>query len=98
MSFTSNPGYYDLIHDLYTSLKWFYRPDMMQNYSFPKSLIDDFQKYYFFEHDDYFLIIYIAIIITIIRYIFELYLCNVSIFFFNRLKSDLFYIFFFYKL
>ena len=79
MSFTTNPGYYDLFNDLYSSLTWFYAPEMFKNYSFPKTFFDDFQKYYYFEHDDYFLIIYIGIIITILRYIFELYICNVSI-------------------
>ena len=78
MSFTTNPGYYDLVNDLYSALTWFYRPEAFQNYSFPKTFFDDFQKYYYFEHDDYFLIIYIGIIITILRYIFELYICNVS--------------------
>jgi hypothetical protein len=79
MSFTTNPGYYDLFNDLYSALTWFYAPEMFSNYSFPKTFFDDFQKYYYFEHDDYFLIIYIGIIITILRYIFELYICNVSI-------------------
>jgi hypothetical protein len=79
MSFTTNPGYYDLVHDLYTSVTWFYRKENWQNYTFPQSFFDDFKKYYQFEHDDYFTIIYIGIIITIIRYLFELYLCNVSI-------------------
>lgn len=79
MSFTTNPGYYDLVSDLYSAIKWFYGPEMWQNYTFPQSFFNDFQKYYSFEHDDYFIIIYIAIIITILRYLFEMYLCNVSV-------------------
>lgn len=77
-SFTTNPGYLDLVVDLYKSMTWFYRPQNWGNYTFPQSFFDDFKKYYYFPVNDYFLIVCIGIVITVIRYLFEMFICKVS--------------------
>jgi hypothetical protein len=75
--YSTNPGYYDLIHDAWTCIGWYYRPDNWKNYSFPADFISDFKYYYFFPFDESYPIYYIALIFTIIRYFFELVICKV---------------------
>lgn len=85
MSYTTNPGYLDLVRDMFTAAKLYYSHEQWHNYTFPAGFIQDFKKYYHFNTNDYFLILYIAIASTLIRYLFELYLCKPII---NYMKLD----------
>jgi hypothetical protein len=78
MSYTTNPGYVDLFVDLKTTLTWFYGNDLWENYTFPQSFFDDFRKYYTFSNDEYLSICAIGVLLTILRYMFEIFFCKVS--------------------
>lgn len=78
-SYTSNPGYLDLVLDMYTSVRWVYSEEIWQNYTFPEDFYSDFRKYYKFPLEESYPILYIAIFFTIVRYIFELGLCKVIV-------------------
>lgn len=60
-SYTENPGYLDLITGMYDGMKWYYRYDNWQNYSFPAGFISDFRKYYFFPLQESYPIFYLSI-------------------------------------
>jgi hypothetical protein len=38
-SYTTNPGYLDLICDMYKAMKWHYRSENWGNYTFPDGFI-----------------------------------------------------------
>ena len=38
-SYTTNPGYTDLVTGLYGAMKWYYRSDNWENYTFPDGFI-----------------------------------------------------------
>lgn len=85
MSYTTNPGYLDLIRDVIASVKLYYNEALWDGYTFPDGFFKDVYKYYFFEHSDYFIIILIGILATLLRYAFDLYLCKPLV---NYLKLD----------
>jgi len=75
-SYTTNPGYIDLFKGMYQAIRWHYREENWQNYTFPQGLVDDFNKYYLFPLEQSYPIVYIAILFTLARYIFELAFCK----------------------
>lgn len=88
-SYTTNPGYLDLAHDTYRAIRWHYRADNWNDYTFPASFFHDFKRYYFFPLKDSYPIFYIAILFTILRYLFEFVICKPLIKFINiDNKSD----------
>lgn len=74
-SYTNNPGYIDLVVGVYQGMSWYYRADNWDNYTFPQSFFDDFRKYYFFKLEESYSILFLSIIFTLIRYIFESFFC-----------------------
>lgn len=75
-SYEENPGYLDLVTGIYKSAGWYYRKENWGNYSFPSSFISDFRHYYFFKLDESYPIFYWAIFFTLLRYLFELFICK----------------------
>lgn len=75
-SYTTNPGYKDLVCDMYKAMRWHYRAENWGNYTFPQGFIDDFRKYYDFPIYEFMPVIYIALIFTVARYIFEMFICG----------------------
>ncbi|CAF0836893.1 unnamed protein product [Brachionus calyciflorus] len=84
-SYTENPGYIDLLVGMYRGMRWYYREENWGNYTFPASFFDDFRKYYHFKLEESYPILYIAIIFTLVRYVFELGICRPIV---NYLKVD----------
>ena len=76
-NFTTTPNYLDLFRGLRNALSWYYRPHMWRDYKFPQSFIEDFTRHFDFPLYEVYYIIYIAIVITILRYLFEKFLCKV---------------------
>lgn len=79
--YTENPDYYDLIHGIFRSAKWYYSPTMMNDYSFPEDIIFDFFRHFNFPYDELASIFYLAVFFTITRYAFEKFFCQVRHFF-----------------
>jgi hypothetical protein len=50
---------------------------MWTNYAFPRSFIDDFTRHYHFPLNQVYFIVFIAIFITFVRYVFEKIICKV---------------------
>ena len=75
-SYTENPGYFDLIQDMYLGARWHYRAENWGNYTFPSGFIADFRHYYYFSPYETLPILFWSIAFTIIRYIFELFICK----------------------
>lgn len=75
-SYTSSPGYVDLAGDMYKAIRWHYREDNWNNYTFPQGFIDDFTKYYHFPMVEAIPILVIAVAFTFMRYFFEICICN----------------------
>jgi len=78
-NFTTTPNYIDLITGIWNVISWYYKPRMWNNYTFPQSFIEDFTKHFHFPIHEIYYIVYIAIFITILRYLFEKFLCKVSL-------------------
>lgn len=84
MNYTKNPGYIDLVVDSYKAVNYYYREDNWNGYKFPQGLIAEFTRYYQFPINESLPIVYIAILCTLTRYLFELIICKVIIkLFFN---------------
>ena len=77
-NFTLTPNYIDLVVGIWNTISWYYKPQMWRSYKFPRSFIDDFTRHFYFPIYQVYYIIYIAIFITILRYLFEKYFCRVS--------------------
>ncbi|CAF1088995.1 unnamed protein product [Rotaria sordida] len=75
-NFTLTPNYIDLIIGIWTAMSWYYRPYMWRNYTFPRSFIEDFTRHFYFSIHQVCYIVYIAIFITILRYLFENIICK----------------------
>jgi hypothetical protein len=69
-NFTLSPNYLDLITGLWNAISWYYKPSMWHNYTFPRSFIEDFTRHFYFPLNQVYYIISIAILITILRYLF----------------------------
>lgn len=78
-NFTLSPTYLDLISGVTNVISWYYGPPMWKNYKFPQSFIDEFTQYYYFPNHQALYIVYIAILITILRYIFEKVICKIFV-------------------
>lgn len=77
-NFTTTPTYLDLFTGLWNTLSWYYRPHMWRDYRFPQSFIEDFTRHFYFPLHEVYYIIYIALLITAMRYAFEKVICKVS--------------------
>ena len=78
-NFTFTPNYIDLIKGIWNTISWYYAPYMWKNYTFPYSFIDEFTRHFYFPIHQVYYIVYIAIIITLMRYLFERYICKVNV-------------------
>lgn len=76
-NFTFTPNYVDLVRGIGNTLSWYYAPHMWRDYRFPQSFVDDFVKHFSFPLHQVFYILFIAVAITALRYVFEEYLCKV---------------------
>lgn len=76
--YTQNPGYVDLVVGIYKNVKWYYRFEKWKNYSFPHDLVADLTDNYNFPLHEAYPIFYVAILFTIVRYIFEFFFGKVS--------------------
>lgn len=91
---TENPNYYDLVYGIYRTMKWWLSPRMMQmkNYTFPIGFYHDVRDNMnldFFT-DGLTPVTYIALLITIARYMFEGLFCKVCLTFVSLLLIDFF--------
>lgn len=77
-SYTTSPGYGDLVYDMYKAMEWYYRAENWEGYTFPQSFFDDFMHFYKFPLEEAWPIFYIAIIFTALRYFFEICICGVG--------------------
>ena len=68
----------DLFSGMYQAIRWHYREENWQNYTFPQGLVDDFNKYYLFPIEQSYPIVYIAVLFTLARYFFEIAICKVN--------------------
>ena len=78
MNYTKNPGYIDLVADTYTAIKYYYREENWKGYTFPQGFLNEFLYYYHFPIKDSYPIVYIGLLFTLVRYIFELFICKVN--------------------
>ncbi len=78
-NFTLTPNYIDLVKGIWNTISWYYGPRMWRGYKFPSSFIDDFTRYFYFPINQVYYIVYIAILITLIRYSFERFVCKVCL-------------------
>ena len=76
LNYTTNPGYIDLVLDTYKTVIWYHRKENWNGYSFPKGLIDEFNQYYHLPLNEAYPIFIIGILFTIIRYLFEYFICR----------------------
>ena len=76
-NFSTSPSYIDLVTDVWRTIKWYFAPKMWHNYVFPDSFIDDFTRHFYFDLNEIYYIFIVAFLITLIRYIFERYICKV---------------------
>ncbi len=70
-NFSMSPTYIDLVTDIWHTLEWYYAPLMWRGYVFPHSFIDEFTQHYYFPLNEIYYIVYVALLITLIRYVFE---------------------------
>ena len=77
-SYTTNPGYWDLVYDTYRAIRWHYRPDNWDNYTIPYSFVHDVRRFYNSPHDEILPVIYITVLFTLARYAFEIFICKVT--------------------
>lgn len=77
MNFSTNPSYKDLVLDTYKAIKWYCRDDNWIGFKFPGSFISEFKRLFHFPLSESVAIIYIALLFTIVRYLFEFFLCKV---------------------
>ena len=77
MSYQTDPGYLDFIRDLPESLKLYINLSVQRNYTFPCTFFNDFKTLCSVEIDAYVSIISIGIIVTVLRYIFDYFICRV---------------------
>jgi len=76
-NFTHTPNYLDFVKDIWNVLSWYYAPKMWKGYVFPQSFFDEFTRHFYFPLYQVYYIIYIAIFITILRYLFERFISKV---------------------
>jgi hypothetical protein len=76
-NFTTTPNYIDLIVGIWNVTSWYYRPHMWRDYKIPQSFIGDFTRHFHFPIHEVYYIIYIAILITLLRYLYEKFICKV---------------------
>lgn len=69
--YAENPGYLDLVVGIYKNVRWYYRFENWRNYSFPSDFYHDITDNYNFPIENALPIFYIALLFTIVRYLFE---------------------------
>ena len=79
LGYTENPGYLDLVVGVYKNVKWYYRFDKWTNYTFPNDLVSDLVDNYSFPIPETYPIFYIAVIFTLVRYMFEYFIGKVNL-------------------
>jgi hypothetical protein len=76
-NFTLTPNYLDLVKGIWNTISWYYASPMWHDYTFPHSFIDEFTRHFYFPLNQVYYIVYIAIFITLLRYLFERLICKV---------------------
>ena len=76
-NFSMSPTYTDLVTDIWRTVKWYYAPHMWHGYVFPYSFIDEFTRHFYFSLHEICYLVYVALLITLIRYVFEQVICKV---------------------
>lgn len=87
---TFAPNYVDLVRGIWNVASWYYSPSMWKDYVFPHSFVEEFTRYFHFPLYQASYIIYIAIFITLLRYVFEKFLCKVRRWSLSIISSKLF--------
>ena len=49
-NFTLSPNYIDLVKGIWTTISWYYAPQMWRGYTFPRSFIDEFTRHFYFPN------------------------------------------------
>jgi hypothetical protein len=83
---STNPGYADLVRDLYQVIKHNYAADNRDEYIFPSNFFQVLWKYYSFPFSEQLNIYYSAIVITLIRHFYDKCICIVNQNFYFFLK------------
>ncbi|CAF0919255.1 unnamed protein product [Brachionus calyciflorus] len=85
--YTTNPGYIDLVVGSWKAILWHYRTgdDNWGNYSFPRTFFDELNQFYHFPYDEIQTVVYLVIGFTLVRYLFEMFVCKPLV---NYLKID----------
>jgi hypothetical protein len=76
-SYSTNPGYSDLVFDFYKAIQWHYRDENWGDYKFPEGFINDLKRYFNSPLDDIYPILLITVLLTVFRYFFEIFFCKV---------------------
>lgn len=77
LAYSTDPGYNDLFFDLFKALTYYYRAENWGDYKFPQSFFHDIRRYFNSPFDDCYPVLYIALFFTILRYVFEIFICKV---------------------
>lgn len=78
-NFTMSPSYANLVIDLWHAFNLHYTIKMHPNISFTKAFLKDLTGDIHFDREDVFFIISIAVLFTIIRFLFERFICRVGV-------------------
>lgn len=76
-NYTTTPTYIDLVLGIWNTISWYYAPPMWKDYVFPESFIHEITRHFYFPLNQISYILYIAVLITLIRYLFERFICKV---------------------
>ena len=76
-NFSMSPTYIDLVTGIWHTVEWYYAPHMWRGYVFPHSFIDELTRHYYFPLPEVYYIVYVALLITLVRYAFEQVICKV---------------------
>ncbi len=78
-TWTPNPSYLDLLRDSFKAGSYFYETVKYEGeYAFPDSFLKDLYSRCFAPTDEYTPVVVIAILFTILRHVFETFVCKVS--------------------
>lgn len=77
--YTQNPDYFDLMIGVYRSVKLYYSPKMMRNYSFPKSFCNSIKDNFDMPFYDLLEMLLIGILFIIGRFKIQYFICKVSL-------------------
>lgn len=82
--YTTNPGYIDLVVGAYKAIRWHYRfeDNNWENYTFPMTFMQELSQFYRFPYEELLSTFYLVVGFTLVRYLFEIFVCKVNIKFF----------------